>query len=222
MKNLRLFLILFCTLILWTGCTKVKYEFHANGKIKSEIHYRFGKETGVTTYYHPYYPVKIMEIEMKNGKRNGKLTKRYFNGKPELTAFYKNDLLEGVETYYFQNGSKNLETHYTQGIKNGPVTSWYSNGGIRESGTFAEGLFDGKWESFDDRGMLSGEGSFVKGTGKRTIYDEMGNLQLETNFVNNQKEGLEIHFYSNGEIEKTYLFKEDRIIEINGVPIENQ
>ena len=222
MKNLRLFFILFCVLLLCAGCIKVKYEYHENGKLKSETHYRFGKETGVTTYYHHYYPVKVMEVEMKKGKRNGKFVKRYFDGNKELTAFYKDDLLDGVETCYFQDGKKNLETHYTNGIKNGPVTSWYSNGEVRESGAFVDGLFDGKWESFDDRGMLMGEGSFVKGTGKRTIYDEMGNLQLETNFVNNKKEGLETHFFPNGQIEKTFLFKEDRIIEINGVPIENQ
>ena len=222
MKNLHLLLILCCTLLLWNGCTKVKYEYHENGKLKSETHYRFGKETGVTTYYHPNYTVKTMEIEMKKGMRNGKLIKRYFDGSKELTAFYKDDLLDGVETYYFQNGIKNLETHYTHGIKNGPVTSWYSNGIVRESGTFVDDLFDGKWESYDDRGMLLGEGSFVKGTGKRTIYDEMGNLQSETHFVNNKKEGLETHFFPNGQIAKTYLFKEDRIIEVNGVPVENQ
>jgi antitoxin component YwqK of YwqJK toxin-antitoxin module len=39
--------------------------------------------------------------------------------------------------------------------------------------------------------------------------------------VNNKKEGLETHYLTTGEIEKTYLFKEDRIIEINGVPIED-
>ena len=222
MKNLRLFLILFCTMLLWTGCTEVKYEYHKNGNLKSETHYRFGKETGVTTHYHQHYPVKIMEIEMKNGMRNGKLTRRYFDGNKQLTAYYKDDLLNGVETYFFQDGSRNLETHYTNGVKNGPVTSWYPNGVVKESGNFSDGLFDGKWESYDDRGMLIGEGSFVKGTGKRTIYDEMGYLQTETNFVNNKKEGLETHFFTSGEIEKTYLFKEDRIIEINGVPIENQ
>jgi antitoxin component YwqK of YwqJK toxin-antitoxin module len=54
------------------------------------------------------------------------------------------------------------------------------------------------------------------------MYDEMGRLNLETNFVNNKKEGLETYFLPNGQIEKTYLFKEDRIIEINGVSIQNQ
>jgi antitoxin component YwqK of YwqJK toxin-antitoxin module len=199
----------------------VNCEYYGNGRLKSETHYRFGKETGITTYYHQNYPVKIMEVEMKNGKRNGKLLKHYFNGNKELTAYYKEDLLDGVETYYFPDGSKKLETHYTNGIKNGPITSWYSDGVVRESGAYADDLFDGKWENYDDRGMLRGEGSFVKGTGKRTIYDEIGNIQLETNFVNNKKEGLETHFFPNGQIEKTYLFKEDRIIEINGVPVEN-
>ena len=81
--------------------------------------------------------------------------------------------------------------------------------------------YDGEWENYDERGMLVGEGSFVNGTGKRFSYDEKGRLRSETNFVNNKKEGLETHYLASGEIEKTILFKEDRIIEINGKTVED-
>ncbi|MCL2245690.1 MAG: toxin-antitoxin system YwqK family antitoxin [Lentimicrobiaceae bacterium] len=221
MKNSHLFLPLFCLLFLFASCTKVKREYYSRGKIKSETHYRFGKETGTTTYYHNHYPTKTMEIEMKRGKRNGKFVKRYFDGNPELEATYKNDLLEGVETHYYKNGNISLKTHYKKGVKNGPVTSWFSNGIIRESGAFVNDMFDGEWVNYDERGLLVGEGSFVNGTGKRLTYDEMGRLLYETHFVNNKKEGLETHYLSSGEIEKKILFKEDRILEINGVPIED-
>ncbi|MCL2291150.1 MAG: hypothetical protein FWC34_10720 [Bacteroidetes bacterium] len=221
MNHIRLFLTLFCILFLVTGCTKVKREYYDTGRLKSETHHRFGKETGTTVYYHHWYPTKTMEVEMKRGKKNGKLTKRYFNGNVELIAYYKNDLLDGVETYYHKNGNRSMETHYTKGVKNGPVTTWYYNGGLKETGAFVNNLFDGKWENFDERGLLTGEGLFEKGTGKRITYDYMGRLHSETNFVNNEKEGLEIYFTPSGEIEGTYLFKEDRIIKINGVPVEN-
>jgi len=221
MKHTHLFISLFCILFLIAGCTKVKYEYYDNGKLKSETHYRCGKETGTTVYYHFWYPTKTMEVEMKRGKKHGKLIKRYFDNKIELTAYYKNDLLDGVETHYHRNGIRSLETHYIKGVKNGPVTSWHFNGVVKESGTFLNDFFDGIWENFDERGLLVGEGLFVEGTGKRTIYDEMGRLQSETNYVNNKKEGLETHFFPSGEIEKTFLFKEDKIIEINGIPVEN-
>ena len=214
-------LTLFCAFLITTGCIKVKREYHSNGARKSETHYRFGKETGTTTYYHAHYPTKTMEIEMKRGKKNGNMIKRYFDGTIEMTAFYKNDLLEGKETYYYKNGQPSMETYYTKGLKNGPVTSWYYDGVVKESGAFVNDLFDGKWENYDERGLLIGEGTFDKGTGKRTIYDEMGRLQCETNFVNNRKEGLETHYTTSGKIEKTYLFKEDRIIEKDGVPVDN-
>jgi antitoxin component YwqK of YwqJK toxin-antitoxin module len=162
-----------------------------------------------------------MEVEMKRGKRNGKFIKRYFDNNIEQLATYKNDLLEGVETYYYKNGNRSMETHYVKGVKHGPVTSWYYDGVVKESGTFVNGLFDGEWENFDERGLLIGEGSFVQGTGKRMMYDYVGRLECETNFVNNKKEGIETHFLPSGEIEKTMLFKEDRIMEINGVPVEN-
>jgi antitoxin component YwqK of YwqJK toxin-antitoxin module len=221
MKHTRLILTLLCALLLFTGCKKVKYEFHKNGKLKSETHYRFGKETGITTYYHHWYPTKTMEIEMKRGKRNGKFITRYFDNDVEVMAFYRNDLLEGKETHYHKNGNHSMEVNYIKGVKNGPITTWYFNGVVRETGAFVNDLFDGEWEYFDERGLIIGEGTFSKGTGIRTSYDNMGRLQIETNYVNNLKEGLETHYLPSGEIEKTILFTEDRITEINGVPIED-
>jgi antitoxin component YwqK of YwqJK toxin-antitoxin module len=221
MKKNRLILALFCTLFLLTSCIKTKYEFYPSGKLKSETHYRFGKETGTTTYYHSWYPTKIMEIQMKRGKRNGIFIKRYFDNNVEVVAYYKNDLLEGRETHYFKNGKPSMEVFYTKGIKNGDITTWYSSDVVRETGAFVNDLFDGEWEYFDERGLIIGEGTFSEGTGLRTSYDEMGNLQYETNYVNNLKDGLETHFLPSGDVEKTLLFKEDRIIEINGFPVED-
>jgi antitoxin component YwqK of YwqJK toxin-antitoxin module len=221
MKKNGLFLILLCTLFLFSSCIKVKREYYKNGTLKSETHYRFGKETGTTTYYHHSYPTKIMEVEMRRGKRNGKCITRYFDGRTESIAYYKNDLLDGVEKQYYMNGNISMEASYTNGLKNGRVTTWFSNGVIRESGTFVNDMFDGDWVNYDERGLLVGEGSFVNGTGKRIAYDETGRLQCETNFVNNKKDGLEIYYLPSGEVEKTILFKEDRIIEVNGVPVNN-
>ncbi|MDR2971235.1 MAG: hypothetical protein LBU83_04815 [Bacteroidales bacterium] len=217
----KLLLPLLCALILFAGCTEVKREYYSNGKLKSETHYRFGKETGTTTFYHYWYPTIIMEVEMKKGMKNGKMIKRFFDNKTEMIAFYQNDLLDGTETYYYKNGNCSLETHYTKGKKNGKITSWYSNGEIKESGMYINDMFDGEWVNYDERGLLIGEGSFNVGTGKRITYDEMGRLQCETNFVNNKKDGLETHFFPNGQIEKTLKFVKDRIIEINGVSVDN-
>ena len=209
----------FCFLL--TGCTKVKREYYKNGKLKSETHYRLGKETGTTTYYHEYYPTKIMEIEMKKGKKNGKLIKRYFDNKIESSSYYKNDLLEGKESYFYKNGNPTMEIHYTKGLKNGPVISWYDNGVVKETGTYINDRFDGEWMNYDERGMIIGEGKFENGTGKRTMYDNLGRLKSETHYVNNLLDGIEIHYLPSGEIEKSLLFKEDRIIEINGVPVDS-
>ena len=212
---------LFAFCILLTSCTEVKREYYKTGKIKSETYYRFGKETGTTTYYHERYPTKTMEIEMKKGKKNGRLIKRYFDNRIESVSYYQNDLLEGKESYFYKNGNPQMEIHYTKGLKNGPVTSWYDNGVVKETGTYINDRFDGEWMNYDERGMIIGEGKFENGTGKRIIYDYMGRLKSETNYVNNLQEGLQIHYLPSGEIEKTQLFKEDRIIEINGVPIDS-
>lgn len=218
---MRLLLPLFCILFLTIGCTEVKREYYRNGQIKSVTHYRFGKETGTTVHHHENLPVRILEVEMRKGKKHGKYITRYFNNNIEVSAFYKNDVIDGIEMHYYLSGNRSKEIHYTKGKKNGPSISWHSNGLIKESGAFVNDLYDGIWENYDERGMLVGEGTFDKGTGKRTIYDEFGRIQMETNYVNNKKDGLETHFLPSGEIDKTYLFKEDRVIEVNGVLVEN-
>jgi antitoxin component YwqK of YwqJK toxin-antitoxin module len=162
-----------------------------------------------------------MEIEMKRGKRNGKFIQRYFDGSVETTATYKNDLLEGVETRHYHTAGPSMQVEYSKGIKHGRVTAWFIDGTIRETGTYVNDMPDGEWLNYDNRGMMIGEGLFDRGTGKLFIYDDKGRLQSETNYVNNKKEGLETHYLSSGEIEKTILFKEDRIVEINGISIEN-
>jgi antitoxin component YwqK of YwqJK toxin-antitoxin module len=162
-----------------------------------------------------------MEIEMKRGKKHGKMIKRFFFFITEMTAFYKNDLLDGVETYYYKTGQPRSETHYKNGLKHGSITSWHPDGMIEISGTFVNDMRDGAWINYDERGLPISEGTFKEGTGKLTFYDPLGRVYRETNFVNNKKEGQETHYLLSGEIEKTLLFKEDRIIEINGVPVDN-
>lgn len=207
-------------ILLATSCTKVKYTYFQNGRMATEMHYRFGKETGTTIYNHEKYPYAAMEIEMKKGMRNGKFIKRYFNNSLEITAFYKNDKLEGVETMFYQDGQIMSQINYVNGVKNGAAISWFSNGVISAQGSFVNDLWDGLWEHFDERGCLIREGNFVVGSGNQFTYDSFGKLISETNYVNNTKDGLETQYSFSGEIEKTILFKKDRIIEINGKPIQ--
>jgi len=219
MKKIRYFILIFAFSILATSCTKVVREFYPNGRLKSEIHYRFGKEHGMMTYYNKNYGGKSLEIKMKNGKKNGKLTRYFFNGNLETTAYYINDVIDGQERIYAMDGSLILETNYKLGVKDGPYFSWHTKGMPKEIGAFNNGNFHGNWEYYDERGCMVGEAKFDNGNGVQIAYTSHGELARKTNYENNLKNGEEIYYAPNGEVEKVFLFKDDKIIEINGVKV---
>lgn len=218
MNKIRLLLVLAVVLFASASCTKVKTEYFEDGSIRSVIPYRFGKENGKAVYYSEY-GWKEMEVEMKHGKKNGNLIRFNFNAKHEAEEYYVNDVQEGKQIIYDEKGVKILEANYVHGKKNGPYTTWHDVDMIREKGAFVDDMFDGKWEYYDERGFNIGEATFSKGTGAQTAYDPHGNIMRVTHYVNNHKDGEELNYDAQGNVEKTVIYKEDRIVSINGVPV---
>ena len=219
MCSRRITYLFFILSILATSCTKVVREYYPNGRLMSEIHYRFGKEHGMMTYFNEHYGGKSLEVNMKNGKKNGKLTRYFFNGNLEAVAYYINDVIDGQELIYDMNGALILETNYKSGVKDGPYFSWHTKGMHKEIGAFLDGNFHGKWEYYDDRGCMVGEAAFDNGSGIQITYNPHGGLARKTTYENNLKNGEEIYYTSSGEVEKVIVFKDDKIIEVNGVKV---
>ncbi|MEG1555274.1 MAG: hypothetical protein RR356_00930 [Bacteroidales bacterium] len=218
MKKNILFLLLAAILI---SCTQTKKTYYENGDIESMVEYRLGKENGKTIYYYQYSGRVKLVIDMKNGKKNGKLIRYYSNGNVEAKEFYQNDLLEGKAVLYNVRGDVMEETNYCAGVKNGKYTMYHDNGELKVSGSFNHDLYDEEWFYYDDRGLMVGEGKFKQGTGIQYAYDEKGNLARKSNFVNNVKNGEELYYGANGEITKALLFKDEKIVEVNGEPVNN-
>jgi YD repeat-containing protein len=223
MKNIRLIAILLTLTLAFSSCTRVKYEYFDDGSVKSAVSYRFGKENGTCKYYfiNQPHPLKI-EMEMKNGQKNGPFVKYYINGKLESRCTYKDDLIEGTEETYHIQGYKTSVVNYLHGKKHGPYVLYYPNGEIVEQGGFYEDLFDGEWKYFDDRGVLIGEGKYDKGTGVQMGYDANGNLVRVVHYKDNQKNGEDIELSSTGDTLKVTLYENDRIVSINGETIADE
>ena len=219
MKYLQTAILLISSLLLFNACTKTQTDYYENGQIKSVIPYRMGKENGLAVYYNKN-GWKELEVMMKNGKKNGQLTRYNFNAKPEAEETYIDDVLEGKQIIYDLMGDKILEANYVHGKKNGPYTTWHYKDMLREKGAFVDDLFDGDWEYYDDRGFNVGEASFKKGTGTQTAYDAHGNIMRVTHYVNNLKDGEELSYNPQGEVIKTVIYKEDRIISVDGISVE--
>jgi uncharacterized protein len=221
MKKILSLIIFVIILFSVTSCTKTKTELFENGRVKSQIQYRFGKEDGISRFFNPVYGTKMLEVHMKKGKKEGEMLRFYFNGNQEYHAFYKNDQLNGKERNWNLSGQLLSETNYLNGKKEGSYFSWHENGVQFAKGAFKNDLQEGKWEIYDERGLLIGEATFKQGSGVQNSYDKNGILNRKTTFKNGLKDGPEIHYSSDGTVIKTVLFKNDRIIEVNGKSINN-
>ncbi len=206
--------------LLFFSCKEVKTEYYPNGAIKSETYFKGGKENGPTYMYHKNTPQLMMSYNMQDGKKEGAFEKYYFDGKIEYRATYKNDLLEGKELMYDRDGGVVYEANYKNGKKEGAYITYHSKNMVKEQGSYKNDLWDGDWKYFDERGVLVGEASFSEGTGTLIAYNENGNIFHSTDYINNQKNGEEVSFSDSGDTVKVIVFKDDRIVSINGENVE--
>ena len=213
------FSIYILSLLLFFSCTRTKTEYYPDGSVKSVIHYRNGKEDGLTTYYRADGG-RALEVTMKAGKKEGKLTRWYTNGAVEDISYYMNDSLHGSQSIYDMQGSQTVYIEYSNGKKNGAYKSWHSREMIKEEGHFKNDMFDGHWDYYDKRGVLVGEADFVEGSGTQTAYDATGNIMRTTSYSKNLKNGKEIYYAPSGNIIKTITYKDDRIISVDSTDIE--
>lgn len=198
--------------LLCAGCKHTETTYFPDGRTQSIIQYKGKKEHGKTLYfYHSPNTVEI-EVEMKNGKRNGEFRRYFNNGLLDTYCVYKNDSIEGVEVMFLANGCKSQETTYLHGRKNGPHKAYHLNGSVKLEGGFQNDLFEGPWTYYDERGVLVGEGEFHDGTGEVTFYDKNGHPQRTTHYKSNKKDGKELYYTPSGNVYREITFKEDRII----------
>ena len=194
------------------SCTHTETTYFPDGRTQSIIQYKGKKEHGKTTYFYRSPNTVEIEVEMKNGKRNGEFRRYYKNGLLDTYCVYEKDSIEGLEVMYAANGCKSQEFTYVHGKKNGPHKAYHLDGNIKIDGGFKNDLFDGPWTYYDERGVVVGEGTFQEGEGEVTFYDPNGHKQRTTHYKNDQKDGAELYFTPAGEVYREIIFKADRIV----------
>lgn len=80
----------------------------------------------------------IMEVEFKNGKREGLFKRYYLSGALLAEANYKNDKLEGLTKIYYESGK------------------------LKEEGNYKDNKLVGLWKYYDESGALKAETMFSK------------------------------------------------------------
>ncbi len=199
-------------LMVFSSCTRTEKNYYPDGAVQSIIKYKGKKEHGKSTYFFNRPNTVEMEVEMRNGKRNGEFRRYFVNGLLDTQCTYVNDSIDGIETMYLANGVKSQETTYSHGKKHGPHKAYHIDGSLKIEGGFANDMFDGDWNYYDERGVLVGEGSFKDGTGEVAFYYPTGQTERVTHYVKNHKDGKESFYTKSGAVYKEVEYKADRIV----------
>lgn len=99
-----------------------------------------------------------------NGKKEGKMTEYFKDGKIKAEMEFKNDLQVGRSVIYYPSGKIMHVQYYENGKLNGGDTLFYENGKPEFLTTYANGLKDGYLRKWDTNDSITYEAKFANDT----------------------------------------------------------
>jgi antitoxin component YwqK of YwqJK toxin-antitoxin module len=95
-----------------------------------------------------------------NGKKEGKMTDYYPDGKLMAERQFANDKQVGRTVIYYPNGLLKEVQHYTDGLKQGGDTIWYENGQVQFLTTLEQNQKHGYLRKWSPEGKLIYEAKY--------------------------------------------------------------
>lgn len=163
---------------------------------------------------------KQVEYTMKNGKRDGKFTSWFSNGKIEMSTNYTSDVENGKHFEYFATGKTELEATYINGKISGTMTVYFPDGKILKSIKYDPTTFSLLEENvFANNGKQKFERVIVSNNQcKSTTYDSIsGNKSIEQEELYDNasnkyiKNGHTIKYFSDGKVNIDCFFTNDKL-----------
>lgn len=207
-RNTSLIIIVLFIVACGSNTKKVYWD---SGKLQSEVQYKEGEMHGPAIWYYENGNIQ-QELIYNQGNIDGEMKRYYSNGNLESVSYYKNGLLNGQALTYNREGVLVAEENYVNDTLDGPVNKYYSDGKPQMTGSYKNGLFHGVWVYYDVYGNVVGSANYNEGTGLLKAWWPNGNIKREVNYKNNQKNGAEKSFDSEGKLIEVLYFE-------NGVKI---
>ena len=107
---------------------------------------------------------KSIEIEIKNGKRNGVKTEYYPDGKIKEILNFSYGILNGESKEYYSNGKLKSEQFYVYDELEGPFKEYNKSGSLKRSGIYSSNEFHGNVSIYNALGALSKIRKYFYGT----------------------------------------------------------
>ena len=160
-------------------------KYYDNGKLMAEVEMVDGKKNGRHIEY--FENGDTMSVShWKDWKINGKKSSYYPNGKIKTVSSWENDLQNGETRSYYENGNIESISHWKDDKSHGEGRIYYENGQLSEIYHRRNGILHGPFTWYYENGQLKAEGFFrdsVK-VGVVKEYYDTGELLAENHFVN--------------------------------------
>ncbi len=195
------------TVLFLASCSSnTKKVYWDSGKLQSEVHYKEGQMHGRAIWYYENGNVQ-QELTYNQGNIDGEMKRYYSNGNLESVSYYNKGLLNGQALTYNREGVLTAEENYTNDTLDGVVNKYYSDGKPQMTGAYKNGKYQGAWIYYDVYGNVVGSANYKEGTGLLKGWWPNGNIKREVNYKNNQKNGAEKSFDSDGKLIEILWFE---------------
>jgi antitoxin component YwqK of YwqJK toxin-antitoxin module len=138
--------------------------------------------------------IHFRTLNYVHGKREGMRTDYYPSGKIAYQGNYANDLYDGEHTIYFENGNKFDAGYYSKGNSIGWNFSYYMDGTLKSKRFYSNDTV----------------------VGTSTFYYPSGKIEWTAEYKNGIGDGLYRYYYESGQLWTEKLFKEGKVMEVNG------
>lgn len=180
----------------------------------------------------------------EKGIRNGPFEEFHSNGKVKSRGTYLDDKYNGQISWFGSEGELRQSVCYKLGVKDGPTVSYFSSGEISSVLTYSAGEVIGSrqyyengklknsvdleageigvWRQYSDRGVLLRESQISSSSGhlrpsrhgKDLIYNESGQLEMESQMQFGRPHGTTRHYWPEGGIQFEYEYVEGHLISL--------
>ena len=209
--------------------------YDEKGKLVLEINYKNGKKNG---YRIAYNGNEIIKEYFKNDVKQGITYVMDSSGRVKMEIPFQDGLENGIAREYDKEGNIIQLIKYKKGYvvsrerinrydaahrRHGKWKWFYEDGTLKMEGTFDHGLKNGYFKEYDRQGNLLSVSKYVNGEKEQKV-EELTKLNVKTDYWPNGKpkivatykngipEGVRREYNKQGQIEKSYVFHNGKII----------
>ncbi len=154
------------------------HSYYSEGARLAQATFEHGRLTGAYQEWHPNGRLKL-EGHYRSDEKDGKFAAFYPDGTKKWEEGWRAGVQHGPARSWHPNGNAMGDMSFTEGRLHGPARTWYSSGQIQAEGVFVDGARDGEWRAWWEDGRTQKIVEFDHGKELSREYKPRNKLRAE-------------------------------------------